>query len=275
MRRTAGARPVGEDHRARAVRGRAGLGVADRVPEHRCGLDLLQGDVRVVDVRVRVLECVAPVLVGDEGADRVGRPGAAHVRAHVRGEEAARAREQRLLERDGQRQTPHGVGLGLLLEGQGEHGAVYPRGNEIGGDERGGTTDRARGVHAEHRFADRAEGVGEIELRHHQALEEVGCLADDDGVDVRPGQGGVLQRAYGGFADETGERDVPAGGDMLGLADADDGHGLLRHGWSPLRGRRPDSAADRVLMWRGRAPGRTRRGGYGPRPRRAGSVRRP
>ena len=42
------------------------------------------------------------------------------------------------------------------------------------------------GVHAEQRLAGRAEGVGQVQLGHHHALEEVGGLADDDGVDVGP-----------------------------------------------------------------------------------------
>ena len=220
---------VGEDHRAGAVGGRAGLGVADRVPEHRRGLDLFQGEVRLVEVGVGVLERVAAVLVGDEGADGVRGAGAPHVRAYVRGEEAAGAGQQRLLEGDRQGQAPHGVGLGLLLEGEGEDGAVDAGGDQVGGDQGGGAADRAGGVHPQHRFADGAERVGEVQLGHHHALEEVGRLADDHGVDVRPGQLGVVQGASGGLADESGEGDVAAGGDVLGLADADDGHGLLAH----------------------------------------------
>ena len=42
-RRAAGL--VGEDHGAGAVRGRAGLEEAERVPQHRGLLDLLEGDV--------------------------------------------------------------------------------------------------------------------------------------------------------------------------------------------------------------------------------------
>ncbi len=269
MGRACGAVAVGEDHGAGAVGGRAGLGVADRVPEHGRALDLFQGDAVVVEVCVRVLQRVAAVLVRHERADRVGGPAPPHVRAHVRGEEAARAGQQRLLEGDGQRETPHGVGLGLLLEGEGEHGAVHAGGDEVGGDQRGRSADRARRVDAEHGFADGSEGVGEVELRHHDALEEVGGLADHDGVDVAPGQPRVLQRADGGLADQSGDGHVVPGGDVLGLADADDRDGLLTHERSPLPGRRPGSVAGRVPRWRGRAPGRTRRGGRGRRPPRA------
>ncbi|CAM5617544.1 hypothetical protein SMICM304S_11481 [Streptomyces microflavus] len=270
MRCPGGALPVGEDHRAGPVGRGAGLGVADRVPEHGGGLDLLQGDAGVVDVRVGVLERVAAVLVRDEGADRVGGSRTAHVRAHVRGEEAAGSGQQGLLEGDGQGEPPHGVGLGLFLEGEGQDGPVDAGGDEVGGDECGRAADRARRVDAEHRLADGSEGVREIQLRHHDALEEVGRLADDDGVDVAPGQSGVLQGTDRRLADQSGDGDVVPGGDVLGLADADDGDGLLRHARSPLPGRRPGSAAGRARRWRGRGPGRTRRGGCGRRPRRAG-----
>ncbi len=45
---------------------------------------------------------------------------------------------------------------------------------------------RARGVHAQHRLARAAERVGEEQLGLHDAFERVGCLADDDRVDVGP-----------------------------------------------------------------------------------------
>ncbi len=228
-----------------------------------------------MDVRVGILQGVAAVLVRDQRADGVGRSGAPHVRAHVRGEEAARAGQQRLLEGDGQGEPPHGVGLGLLLEGEGEDGAVDAGGDEVRGDQGRRSADGARRVDAEQGFADGAERVGEVELRHHDALEEVGRLADHDGVDVGPAQPGVLQGADRRFADESGDGHVVPGGDVFGLADADDGDGLLTHERSPLPGRRPGSVAGRARRWRGRARGRTRPGGRGRRPRRAGSVRRP
>jgi hypothetical protein len=55
-------------------------------------------------------------------------------------------------------------------------------------------------VHAQDRLADRSERIGEEQLGHHHALEHVGCLADDDRVDVRVVELGVGERARGGFA---------------------------------------------------------------------------
>ena len=81
----------------------------------------------------------------------------------------------------------------------------------------------------------RAEGVGQEQLGHHHALEEVGRLADDDGVDVGPGHLGVGEGPLGGLPHEAGHRDVAPGGLVLGLADADDGDPLLAHQSSPSR----------------------------------------
>ena len=91
----------------------------------------------------------------------------------------------------------------------------------------GRAAHRAGGVHPEQRLADRAERVGQEQLRHHHALEEVGGLADDDGVDVRPGHLGVGERPVGGLAHEAGHRHVAPGGRVLGLADADDGDSVV------------------------------------------------
>ena len=52
----------------------------------------------------------------------------------------------------------------------------------------GRAADRARRVHPEHRLAHRAERRREVQLGHHDALEHVGRLADDDGVDVGEGR---------------------------------------------------------------------------------------
>ena len=89
---------------------------------------------------------------------------------------------------------------------------------------------------------DRAEGVGEEQLGHHHALEEVGRLADDDGVDVLPGHLGVGQGPGGGLADEPGHRDVAPGGRVLGLADADDGDAVVAPSALPFQD------ADQVLL---------------------------
>ena len=64
---------LAEHHRARAVRRRAGLEVADRVPQHRRVRDLSNVMSGIVQVRVRVLERVLPVLHRDPHADVLGR----------------------------------------------------------------------------------------------------------------------------------------------------------------------------------------------------------
>ena len=153
----------------------------------------------------------------------------------MRGEVAAGAGVQRRLERDRHRERPHGLALALLLEADGEDPLVDPGLHELRGDDGGRPAHRAGGVHAEQRLAGGAEGVGEEQLRHHHALEEVGRLADDDGVDVGPRHLGVVEGAGRGLADEAGHRDVAAGGLVLGLADPDDGDPVLAHQPSPSR----------------------------------------
>ena len=59
------------------------------------------------------------------------------------------------------------------------------------------------------RLAGGAEGVGQEQLRHHHALEEVGGLADDDGVDVGPGHLGVVEGPLGGLADRPAMETSP------------------------------------------------------------------
>ena len=73
------------------------------------------------------------------------------------------------------------------------------------------------------RLAGRSERLGEVQLGHHDALEQIGRLADDDRVDVVERQLGVGQRAVDGLAQEPGHRDVTALGAVVGLADTDDG----------------------------------------------------
>ena len=73
------ARLVGQHHGAGAVGGRAGLRVADRVPQHHRVLDRLERDVLLVEVGLGVLQGVLPVLQRHQDADVVGRARAAHV----------------------------------------------------------------------------------------------------------------------------------------------------------------------------------------------------
>ena len=103
-----------------------------------------------------------------------------------------------------------GVALGLLLECHGQHGPVFARLHMGRCDDTGGAADGAGGVNAENGLADSAERVGEIELRLHDALEQVRRLAEDDRVDVLEGHLGVVESAKHGFANETTDRDVPS-----------------------------------------------------------------
>ncbi len=99
--------------------------------------------------------------------------------------------------------------------------------DEVGADDDGRAADAAGGVHPEHGLAGGAEGVGEEQLGLHDPFEGVGCLADDHRVDVLPGQAGVLEGPDGGLAAQAGHGQVGARLGVLGLADADDGGGLV------------------------------------------------
>ena len=77
------------------------------------------------------------------------------------------------------------------------------------------------------------ERVGQVQLGHHHALEEVGRLADHDRVDVVPGHAGVGQRPLRRLAHEPDHRHVASRGLVLGLSDADDGDSLFGHQFSP------------------------------------------
>ncbi len=94
------------------------------------------------------------------------------------------------------------------------------------GDDRRRATDRTGGVHPEHRLADRTERVGQVELRLHDALEEVGRLAEDDRVDVGQRHVRVVEGAEHGLADEAAEGHVEPARLVVGLADADDRAGF-------------------------------------------------
>ena len=159
---------------------------------------------------IRVLRAVAPVLRRDDRADVVRRAGAADVGAHVRREVAAGARADRHVERDRDRQRPHRVGLRLLLPRDREHPLVHAGLHEARRHDAGGAADRAGGVHPQQRLADRAERVGQEQLGHHHALEEVRRLADHHGVDVVPADLRVGHRAVDRLAQQAGHRDVLA-----------------------------------------------------------------
>ena len=137
-----------------------------------------------MQVGVGVLECVEAVLERHQDADVIGCTRATHVLADERCEVATGAGHQLLLERDGERQRPHGLGDRLLLPADGEHPLVHAGLHVAGRDDGRGAAHRAGGVHPEQRLADRSQRLGQVRLGHHDALEEVGGLAHHDGVDV-------------------------------------------------------------------------------------------
>ena len=142
------------------------------------------------------------------------------------------------------------------------------------GDERGRAADAPCGVHAQHRFADGTERIGEIALGHHHALEEVGRFPDHDGVYVFPRHFGVDERTLRGFANEPRHRDVLADRVVLRLADPDHRDAPLGHLRHPP-GRRRDSAAGNAPTSRAPARDHSRRAGSSPPPPRYGSTRPP
>ena len=109
-----------------------------------------------------------------------------------------------------------------------------PASDQAGRDDPGRPADRARRVHPQQRLADRAERVGQVQLGHHHALEQVGRLAQHDRVDVGQGESGVGQRPVHRLAAQPGDGHVGPPGPVPGLADAEH-RGLLLHGsCSPL-----------------------------------------
>ena len=88
-----------------------------------------------------------------------------------------------------------GVALGLLLEGDGQHGAVLAH-LDVGSGHNGSRAAHRPGcVYPEHRLAHRAEGVGQVQLGLHHPFEEVGRLPEDHRVDVGHGHPGIVERS--------------------------------------------------------------------------------
>ena len=183
------------------------------------------------------LQRVPPVLDRHQHADVVGGAGAPHVGADVRREVAARADDQRRAERRVRRQRPRRVGLRLLLPRDRQHALVHAALDQARRDDRRRPADRAGRVHAHDRLARRAERVRQERLRHHHALEQVGRLADDDRVDVLPGQPGVVERPPGRLAHQPRHRHVEPLGLVRRLPDADDRAGVSHHLVPPARRR--------------------------------------
>ena len=178
---------------------------------------------------IGVAHGVQSVLHRHHPADVLGGTRTAHVGPDVRGEVAAGPGQQRGGEGLGHRQGPHGVGVGLLLVGHGQHPLVDARGDQVGGHQGRRASDRAGGVHPDHGLAHRTERRGQVELGHHVALEHVGGLADDHGVDVAPVEVGVGQGHLGRLPHQAGDGHVVPLGLVVGLPHADDRAALCHH----------------------------------------------
>jgi hypothetical protein len=105
--------------------------------------------------------------------------------------------------------------------------------DERRGDQRRGATHRARRVDPQDRLADTTQGIGQVQLGHHEALEEVWCLADNHGVDVGPAQACVLQRTHGRLPDQAGHGDVATRRPVVGLSHPEDRRAFSAHRYSP------------------------------------------
>ena len=146
-----------------------------------------------MEMGIGVLERLEAVFHGHQDPDVVGGARAAHVGTDDGREEPPGPGQQGRREGLGHRQGPHGVGVRLLLEGHGEHPLVAARGHQVGGHDGRRPPHPARRVHPQHGLAHRPQGGGQVQLGHHDALEHVGGLADDHGVDVTPVHAGVLE----------------------------------------------------------------------------------
>ena len=247
---------LADHHGARAVGGRAGLVETDRVPQHLGCLHRLEGDVGLLagarsgffaPLRRSFTATIAPMCVG--------RVRAADVGAHVRGEVAARARADRHGERHRNRQRPHGIRLGLLLPGDGEHALVHA------GLHRGSPRRCAVEPPTEPAVCTRSSGLPaapSASARYSSgiidALEHVGRLADDDGVDIVPGQAGVIECAIDRLAAQPGHGHVASFGRRgeFGRCRAPP---RVRSSCPPIRERRPGSAAAQGRWSHEREPG--------------------
>src|SRR5215472_18256250 len=85
---------------------------------------------------------------------------------------------------------------------------MHPRLNQARGDDAGRTADRAGRVHPQHRLADRAESVRQVELWHHHAFEQVRRFADNDGVDLGDANARIRKGAVGRLTAQPGDRYV-------------------------------------------------------------------
>ena len=75
----------------------------------------------------------------------------------------------------------------------------------------------------EHGLAHGTEGIGEVELGLHDALEQVGGLAQHHGVDVGQGHVGVVEGPEHRLAHQAAEGHVETPGLVVGLAHPHDG----------------------------------------------------
>ena len=243
-----------QHHGRRPVRGRAGLEVADGVPQHDRLLDHLEGDVGDVEVGVGVLEGLLAVLHRHQDPDVRRGARAAHVGPDDGGRSSPPAPASRGAEKGWGTDRAHMASESdCFSKATVEHPLVDARGDQVGGHQGRRPAHRPGGVHPEHGLAHRAQRRGQVELGHHDALEHVGGLADDHGVDVGPVEAGVLERPHGRLADQAGDGDVLPLGLCLVWPTPITAH-RLTHQFASSDGT-PGSAAGTDPRWRGRPPG--------------------
>jgi hypothetical protein len=84
-------------------------------------------------------------------------------------------------------------------------------------------------VHADQRLSVGAQRIGQEQLGHHDALEQVRRLADHHRVDVRPVHLGIRQRTVDRLPAQAGHGHVEPLGRVLGLPRAEYRGELLGH----------------------------------------------
>jgi hypothetical protein len=139
-----------------------------------------------VEVGVGVLQRDEPILQRHEHADVVGRTRALHVRADVRSEVAAGAGVHRRLERIDTDSAHMASDSDCFSNATVSTRSWRPDAIRSLATIAVDPPTEPAVCTRKHRLADRTERIGEEELRHITALEEVGGLADDNRVDVGP-----------------------------------------------------------------------------------------
>ena len=118
-----------------------------------------------------------------------GRPGAADVRRGCAGRSIRRRPRRPACMNGGLMDSAHiALDSDCFSNATASTRPVDAGPDQAGRDDRGRPADRAGRVHPQQRLAGRAERVGQEQLRHHHALEQVRGLAEHHRVDVGEGR---------------------------------------------------------------------------------------